>query len=183
MGNRDRKPNFGIEALNPENPHNGMLVGKSHCHCASIIMVPACLGDPEMRLCAECMSHCETVWLPLWHKVSRGTYRKNIWNMGNMIKAMEWQELSLSSMPPFEEQVFIAMFLDEDGDHDEKTTDLFTVGRLKALDARGFRFESDFGSDDHVLNETYRKNQKLHPFMPTHFCRIERPAKKFIRPA
>jgi hypothetical protein len=150
MGNRDNKPNFGIEALNPENPHNGMSVAKSHCHCAQVKVVPACLGDPELYLCADCMQFCEKVWLPIWGKVGRGTYRKHKWDMASMIKNMEWIKLDSSNRPEFEERVFLAMFLEEDGDHEDRTTELFTVGKLMGIDKKGFRFESEHGSGDTV---------------------------------
>ena len=57
------------------NPHTEPHYVVSKCCKAKIGYVPACMGDPEIKLCRACNKDCEEELRPVYEKVSKGTYR------------------------------------------------------------------------------------------------------------
>jgi len=66
--------NLPTPSYNPE-------IALSNCCNAPINVCPPCFGDPEFTLCDHCGNHCERVWKPIFTKVGKGTYRRNIYEI------------------------------------------------------------------------------------------------------
>lgn len=61
-----------IEVIHPK------LLGRMRSICcnADTNIFPACLGDPSFRVCSNCNSEWEAIWMPSYKEVSKGTWRK-----------------------------------------------------------------------------------------------------------
>jgi len=71
-----------------DNPHTNPQVGKSDCCNSPVSVIPECFGDPQFIFCQNCSTQCQIIWKPIFKKVSRGTYRKIIYEV-NKVKAAQ----------------------------------------------------------------------------------------------
>jgi hypothetical protein len=161
--------------LDPENPNSGLSKGLSLCCAASISAIPPSMGDPAFHICQNCHRHADVVWVPIWKTLGRGSHRKIAYTKQIMIQTMEWIKIDRANYPPFGERVFIAQFFEEvDNGVGGDPEPLVAAGSLTHIDKDGLHFE---GGDSLIINNTYRINQKLARFVPTHFCHVQKPGK------
>lgn len=57
------------------NPHKKPHYVVSACCKGKIATIPACMGDPIMRICMTCTNECDEELRPMYEEVSKGTFR------------------------------------------------------------------------------------------------------------